>query len=363
MTNHETPAYTPPSARQLLFDHGLPEDVIDGVLCLHAQELAATIRSHPGAIPYRPQLDEDGGFWWDLRDRDAAADLIDPTRTAPAAVSVPPPAPQAADRRARYAAAIAEGFRAFDADTTSDAYLDAELLDAVVAVADAEEAVTRAVDRAAVLNRAADFFHGLSLTGTAVTAREVETELRRLADEAQQPEPEAEPTVEDIARANVLALHQIGEQLAGIESWMWEHLANVRETAKAQPERPRCPHCQMPHDLTPSMELACASIRASIADHHPDVSGPCVAGEQQNETPEAEREPDPDCEHCDGSGLDPDAYFVNGNVWTHAPCSECLPEDDEAEPTAERVKHSGPETKFCVLCLSGEHERVAEASE
>lgn len=40
-------------------------------------------------------------------------------------------------------------------------------------------------------------------------------------------------------------------------------------------------------------------------------------------------EPDPDCEHCDGSGLDPDAYFVEGDVWTHAPCSECLPEDDE----------------------------------
>lgn len=74
------------------------------------------------------------------------------------------------------------------------------------------------------------------------------------ADEAQQPEPEAEPTAEEIARANVLALHQIGEQLAGIESWMWEHLADVREAAKAQPA----------------------------------VSGPCVAGEQQNETPEAE---------------------------------------------------------------------------
>ena len=34
---------------------------------------------------------------------------------------------------------------------------------------------------------------------------------------------------------------------------------------------------------------------------------------------------------------------------------------DEAQPTArERIKHSGPDTKFCVLCLSGEHERVDE---
>lgn len=43
------------------------------------------------------------------------------------------------------------------------------------------------------------------------------------------------------------------------------------------------------------------------------------------------RDPDLDCERCDGSGLDPDAYFVDEErqVWTHAPCSECLPEDDE----------------------------------
>ena len=39
-----------------------------------------------------------------------------------------------------------------------------------------------------------------------------------------------------------------------------------------QPERLRCPHCQMPHDLTPSGELACASIRASIADQAAVVS-------------------------------------------------------------------------------------------
>ncbi|MFJ9101251.1 hypothetical protein ACIRJM_22615 [Streptomyces sp. NPDC102405] len=25
---------------------------------------------------------------------------------------------------------------------------------------------------------------------------------------------------------------------------------------------------------------------------------------------------------------------------------------------SDRIKHSGPETEFCVLCLSGEHERV-----
>ncbi|MGA6223450.1 hypothetical protein ACPESV_24330 [Streptomyces umbrinus] len=29
----------------------------------------------------------------------------------------------------------------------------------------------------------------------------------------------------------------------------------------------------------------------------------------------------------------------------------------------ERVKHSGADTKFCVLCLSGEHERVDEEAD
>ena len=42
----------------------------------------------------------------------------------------------------------------------------------------------------------------------------------------------AEPTAEETARNHVIALHQIGEQLAGIESWMWEHLADVRGAAR-----------------------------------------------------------------------------------------------------------------------------------
>ena len=91
-----------------------------------------------------------------------------------------------------------------------------------------------------------------------------------------------------------------------------------------------------------------------------------VSGRTDGETGEEarNREPDPDCERCEGSGLDPDAYFVNHDTqtWTHAPCSECFPEEDESPAsTDERVKHSGPNTKFCVLCLSGEHERVADA--
>lgn len=77
---------------------------------------------------------------------------------------------------------------------------------------------------------------------------------------------------------------------------------------------------------------------------------------------DALREPDPDCERCEGSGLDPDAFFVNKDrtAWTPTPCSECLPDPDnpDPDPMAERVRHSGPDTKFCVLCQSGEHQRV-----
>ena len=39
---------------------------------------------------------------------------------------------------------------------------------------------------------------------------------------------------EEAAQSHVLTLHQIGEQLAGIESWMWEHLADVRDSAKEE---------------------------------------------------------------------------------------------------------------------------------
>jgi hypothetical protein len=49
---------------------------------------------------------------------------------------------------------------------------------------------------------------------------------------------------------------------------------------RAADARPRCPDCQMPHDLTPGMALACASIRASIADR----DRPAVGGAQQQET-------------------------------------------------------------------------------
>ncbi|MET9445050.1 hypothetical protein [Streptomyces sp. NPDC006610] len=77
------------TARALLWRHGLPEDVIDGALALHAQELAAVQRRDAAVWG----VDTDAG-----KHRLSAADLIDPTRgeCTPPAVQVP-----AADRAAQ----------------------------------------------------------------------------------------------------------------------------------------------------------------------------------------------------------------------------------------------------------------------
>ncbi|MEU0656085.1 hypothetical protein ABZ485_28105 [Streptomyces albogriseolus] len=135
--------------------------------------------------------------------------------------------------------------------TTAEAALaavEAALCDTLLPDA-REEALARlmtvlpeAADRAAILREAADRAEVVALrlrlkhdTGAANGAYEVMDELRRMADEeADQTTPPAEPTAEEIARAHVTSLHLIGEQLATIESWFWEHLADVRDASKQQ---------------------------------------------------------------------------------------------------------------------------------
>lgn len=51
-------------------------------------------------------------------------------------------------------------------------------------------------------------------------------------------------TREATIRDHTLALHQIGDQLATIESWFWTHLADVREAARQQIGGP------LPDDVT-----------------------------------------------------------------------------------------------------------------
>lgn len=71
-----TTAQPAETARALLYRHGLPEDVIDGVLALHAQELAEQIRSEP----------EDLETFEGMRQ---AAALIDPTKPSDASPAQP----------------------------------------------------------------------------------------------------------------------------------------------------------------------------------------------------------------------------------------------------------------------------------
>jgi hypothetical protein len=66
--------YEPPHARTILADHGLPEDVIDGVLAVHAHELAERLRN------VHTTSDGDEWNWWDAATIPAScADLIDPS--------------------------------------------------------------------------------------------------------------------------------------------------------------------------------------------------------------------------------------------------------------------------------------------
>jgi len=83
MTDTTNPQAEPETAHALLRRHGLPEDVIDGAFCLHAQELAAQQRAHADAEPGEPGCWHDGAH--------CVADLIDPTKAA--AASVPASAP------------------------------------------------------------------------------------------------------------------------------------------------------------------------------------------------------------------------------------------------------------------------------
>lgn len=102
------------SARHLLDRHGLPEDVIDGALCLHAQELAAVQRREAAVWG----VDTAAG-----KHILGAADLIDPTRTPPAAAPVPPPTQT--DRRAQLLDALDFAYCQGLGYDTPEALLDA----------------------------------------------------------------------------------------------------------------------------------------------------------------------------------------------------------------------------------------------
>ncbi|HEY9353648.1 MAG TPA: hypothetical protein VIP28_10370 [Nocardioides sp.] len=96
---------TTETARDLLWRHGLPEDIIDGALALFAQELAGKIRAR-----------FDGSIIDDVREQDAG--LISPenwARTDAAPVAAPP-TEQAAD----FVPPAAEGLPPSALDSATD---------------------------------------------------------------------------------------------------------------------------------------------------------------------------------------------------------------------------------------------------
>lgn len=189
MTTNPPTTHAPESARDLLWRHGLPEDVIDGALALFAQELAGKIRTTDLPDWFTDvDLFENGTGW--------AADLIDPTHPEqPAAVAVPPPAPRADDQAAlrdriaerpeRYAVAIHDAMESdlslVDQEPGQQA-LFARAAEAVMALADSEQAtLRRKLAAAEKIRENADFHLGQEMARRQLAEKEA---ARLSADQA-----------------------------------------------------------------------------------------------------------------------------------------------------------------------------------
>ncbi|MGW4270809.1 hypothetical protein ACWEGQ_00225 [Streptomyces seoulensis] len=170
------------TARALLYRHGLPEDVIDGALALHAQELAAAIREETRRLKAHGVLEP--AKYRPCRD---AANQIDPTRNEddvdPDEVAVEQPPVDRAALRQRVADALYRrewpSKQIWEQALAMDREVFEGMADAVLAV------LPEPADRAAVLREAADDFEQKH-TVTRMWGHQVATLLRRMADEAQQ---------------------------------------------------------------------------------------------------------------------------------------------------------------------------------
>ena len=220
----------------------------------------------------------------------------------PAAVSVPPPAPRADDQaalrdRIRRAVCEAEGF-GWDTDMLEpDEYGD--VADAVLAV------LPEPADQAAALNRAADAVFALDYDvmvgeegdenlGSMREAWDLgtihaEKLLRRLADEAAVVPPPA-LTEEGRLRAQVEVLQQDAERDQGLAK---VGARCMREGHQGLIEQGRLVLEGWRFALSTALGLGTGApweaIHERVKELTAAVSGPCVAGEQQNETPEAVR--------------------------------------------------------------------------
>jgi hypothetical protein len=201
MTDTTNPQAAPEIAHALLRRHGLSEDVIDGALCLHAQELAAQQRAHADAEPGEPGCWHDGAH--------CVADLIDPTKAAAASVPASAPTDEAAAPTAWVYEQVCTALNAHreKAEVRRLALAAALRLDTgapwdTIRSRVAKLAVDRATIQASALRDAATRYATLADQNEAYdrehgdldeaariqhgTVRDVATGLRRMADEVQQ---------------------------------------------------------------------------------------------------------------------------------------------------------------------------------
>ncbi|MFD5975532.1 hypothetical protein [Streptomyces bacillaris] len=135
-------------------------------------------------------------------------------------------------------------------------------------------------DRAAVLREAAEAVDNTEFPNEYVDlfdngARWASRLLRRLADDAaagvQPPTEGEEPeplTEAQIIRQHVTTVHLIGDQLADVESWLWQRLADARDTTVSEGREPT------DRDVVEAHELA---LRFAMADQPADGTQ-CTCG-------------------------------------------------------------------------------------
>lgn len=240
MTSNPTPDPNPESARALLWRHGLPEDVIDGALCLHAQELAAVQRREAAVWG----VDTAAG-----KRILGAADLIDPTSAAAPAVS----SVVGQTTRDRIADVAKPFFMNFS-DEEAAKVNAGELADALAAV------LPPPADRAAVLREEAalirahcpDHLDSNSAEGSWISCHcDVADDMERRADEVRQPDTKTRPARGDAFEAWLKAQRDEYEVRS---SPQWHALDEVLDTYRLHADtgtpldQHACdgPHCDCP---------------------------------------------------------------------------------------------------------------------
>ncbi|OQQ13022.1 hypothetical protein B0675_40095 [Streptomyces sp. M41(2017)] len=313
----------PETAHALLWRHGLPEDIIDGALILHAQELAAVQRAAVAQTDDPVFYEGEAGWLINLIEPSAAeeARLHDPA--VPSVVSPPanptdPAEPcvcgdlsetgifhrsdgpcyvvDAQHRTAALAIAHTEGPQWADGERLEGKPLWQTYLRHAAAVLAVLPGTDPATTRADALNEGADAIDAATRQAKADgvlepdkyrPCRDASAQLRAMAGCQ-----ECEWGVEHTEHCPYPESHNWGCGCPTDQSASGAAVAGRAGETPDTETRPRCPHCQMPHDLDPASGIPaiCASIRASLQP---------AAGSGAAATPTTEAEPEV-AEYCLG---------------------------------------------------------------